>query len=186
MNFNLLFLFAFFVFNISQNKPYEVSDILKNETVKSIGFLQTNDQIIKEDFNKLIPIYDKPNGSQFSEIKLTVMRGLSSHYVFTPKDADLKQIQKYGRHSAIKHIAQYYNLGKGQVLTKFYNIKDGYVKILTEQFDNYWIKLSDIDQYVKPTTYAEFLAQHTLFEIAGYQNYRLRKGPSLQDEIIYT
>lgn len=175
-----------FLLNIgeSESEDFKPSYKLKNENVKSIGFLQTFDHFIKEDPNKPIPVYNKPNGDQLNEIWLTVVHGLSSHYLLTPNNVDPQKIQQYDKSSDTKHIAQYYNLGKGQVVTKFYANQHGYVKILAEQFDNYWVKLADIDQYVKPTTYAEFIAQHTFFQIANYQNYRLRKGPSLQDDII--
>jgi len=141
-----------------------------------LGFLDGEHYSRSETNMSIINTYSQPEGELIGEAELKFRRGLGLAYQLYLKEHDYTNTEYF--------LTGYKNEFH---FIHYYAISNGYIKIYARTIDGgVWIKGSDIEGKLTPTTFIEDITKYSTWQIYGYDNYRLRSAPSLKGEIIIT
>lgn len=150
------------------------------ETIYPQGFLEAMVAGKPDQSQEIwINVYNAPNGQKVNKLRVYYPEEEEAGWVLLPEKVAYRNLLE-------SKSAQYFKTGYdyGIVYLKYYAINNGHLQILAEDHDNYWIKEQDIRGYFKPVRFIEDLAKRDTWQIYGYDNYRMRKSPGLDGEII--
>ncbi len=139
------------------------------------GEYYTNDTI-----EKYINLYEKPGEKPVAKASIKTVRGTGVYYLIRPEIDSLswEQVKHEYRHHGYK--------GEYNFITYYENTAD-YINIFRQTIKGgLWLKKAEIDSFFKPITFIEDITRYSLWHIYGYDQYRLRCGPSLESEVLIT
>lgn len=128
---------------------------------------------------EMIPVYDAPGGKKVSQLKLFFRGEVEAGLVLQPEGVDFSDYEATNN-------SQYYKTGYDfeLIYLNYYAIKAGFVQILAKDHENYWVAYKDIAEHFRPIRFIEDIITRNGWQLFGYNNYRLRKAPNLEGEII--
>lgn len=154
-----------------------------NGFVKIKGYSSPNNNPIKKID---LTLYDAPGGNSIGSLPLVCNRvnadgfhpGCSANLFFVIRgnkvDVDQRDL-----------ISRRYKYQPDYNYPKYYDTDSSWLNLFVESYEEgVWIKT---DNYkITTTTFLKDIVQHELYELYGYDNYRLRKAPFIDDNIIIT
>jgi len=139
------------------------------------GEYYSNDTIEKH-----VNLFDKPGGTPVGKATIKTVRRQGGYYMIRPEiDTLTWEVVK-------EEYRQYGYKGEFYFIT-YYEIKDDYINILQQTINaGLWLNKTAIDSFFKPTTFIEDITRYSLWQIYGYDQYRLRNTPSLKGDVLLT